>query len=254
MAERLKDKVIIVAGAGGIGGELASRYAAEGASVIVGDIDPRAVEDTVAGIAAAGGSVAGTHLDGTDEGSWQAILDLAQKRFGGLDGLHVNFAHLADGSKAADLLQLDMADFDDALRVNTRGYVLGTRQAIPALLARGGGAIVYTTSNAAYVGEPVRVGYAMSKAAILPLMRHVANRFGPDGIRANAVAPGVILHARLEQMLPEEVKTDFARDTALKRLGTPQDIAAVGTLLMSDEGAFITGQVVAVDGGGFMRP
>jgi len=100
----------------------------------------------------------------------------------------------------------------------------------------------------------VRVGYAMSKAAILPLMRHVASRFGPQGIRANAIAPGVILHPRISAAMPEAVKADFARDTALGRLGTPDDIAAVGALLLSDEGGFITGQVYAVDGGGFMRP
>lgn len=251
MQGKLQDKVIIVAGAGGIGGALVRRYAAEGAKVVVADISRQAVDDAVA---EAGGATIGCTLDGAEDASWADLLALAKARFGGLDGVHINFAHLADGSKAVDVLELDMDDFDQAMRVSARGYVLGTRHAVPALLERGGGSIVYTASNAAYVGEPVRVGYAMSKAAVLPLMRHVASRFGPQAIRANAIAPGVILHPRLSAAMPDAVKADFARDTALGRLGTPDDIAAVGALLLSDEGGFITGQVYAVDGGGFMRP
>lgn len=254
MFERLKGKTIIVAGAGGIGDALAQRYAAEGATVIVADIAARAAEQVVAQIAASGGTAQACELDGADDRAWGRLIEVAHGRFGGLDGLHINFAHLADGSKANDILQLDMDDWDEAMRVNARGYVLGTRHALPVLRERGGGSIVYTASNAAYVGEPMRVAYAMSKGALLPLMRHVANRFGPEGIRCNAIAPGVILHERLESGMPDAIKTAFAGDTALKHLGKPMDIAAVGALLMSDEGAFITGQVIAVDGGGFMRP
>lgn len=85
-------------------------------------------------------------------------------------------------------------------------------------------------------------------------MRHVASRFGPQGLRANAIAPGVIMHPRLASMMPAEAEAAFRDQTALKTLGQPKDIAAVSALLMSDDGDFITGQVIAVDGGGFMRP
>lgn len=254
-SDRLAGKVIIVAGAGGIGNALALRYAREGASVVVGDINQGVAESVVEEIVGAGGTAVWTPLDGADNGSSRAIVDLAVSRFGGLDGIHINFAHMADGSKMADILQLDMQDFDDAMRVNVRGYVLCTRHAIPAMLSRGGGSIVYTTSNAAYIAEPVRIAYGMSKAAILPMMRSVASRFGPEGIRANAIAPGVILHPRLDEMMPEEAKDGFMAATALKtRLGRPEEIAAVAALLMSDEGGFITGQVIPVEGGHFMRP
>jgi len=254
MTERLQGKVIVVAGAGGIGGGIAHRLAREGASVILGDINQEAADATVEEISAAGGSAVSTRLDGGDDASCKAIVDLAISRFGGLDGIHINFADLQDGGTMTDVLDLDLDVFDATMRVNVRGFLLCTRHAIPALLARGGGSIVYTASNAAYMGEPVRVAYAMSKGAILPLMRHVANRFGAQGIRANAIAPGVISHARLDAMMPDEVKAAFARDTALKRLGKPKDIAAVSAMLMSEDGDFITGQVIAVDGGGFMRP
>jgi NAD(P)-dependent dehydrogenase (short-subunit alcohol dehydrogenase family) len=122
------------------------------------------------------------------------------------------------------------------------------------MIARGGGSMVYTSSGAAHVGETVRVAYAMSKTAGHALMRHVANRFGPDGIRANVIAPGVITHARFEtQISPELAKSMMQRTPIRNRLGTAVDIAAMGALLMSDEGSYITGQVISVDGGATMR-
>ena len=94
----------------------------------------------------------------------------------------------------------------------------------------------------------------MSKAPILPLMRHVATRYGPEGVRANAISPGLIIHPRLEAALSNEEMAEYADAAPVKRLGRPKNIAAVSAMLMSDDGDFITGQVIAVDGGGFMRP
>jgi NAD(P)-dependent dehydrogenase (short-subunit alcohol dehydrogenase family) len=131
--------------------------------------------------------------------------------------------------------------------------VLCTRAAIPEMLKRGGGSIVYTTSGAAFMGETVRLAYAMSKLAAHALVRHVANRFGRDGIRANAIAPGVVSHARFYEVLDPEVIKAMADRIPIGRLGRPEDIAAMGALLMSDEGSFITGQVLSVDGGNSMR-
>ena len=145
--------------------------------------------------------------------------------------------------------------YDEVMRVNARGFVLCTRYAIPAMLESGGGSIVYTSSGAAYMGEQVRVAYAMSKASIHALMRHVANRFGPRGIRANVIAPGVIAHDRFYKVIPPDVIETFKQGNVFKdRLGGPEDIAAMGALLMSDDGKFVTGQVISVDGGDTMRP
>jgi NAD(P)-dependent dehydrogenase (short-subunit alcohol dehydrogenase family) len=147
-----------------------------------------------------------------------------------------------------------MEDYDDVMRVGSRGFVLCTRHALPHMLARGSGAIVYTSSDAAYMGETVRIGYGMAKVSMHALMRHVARRFGPHGIRANVIAPGVIYHERLAAVLPDEVVDQFTEATLLGHLGRPQDIAAMGALMMSDEGRHITGQVMAVNGGAVMRP
>lgn len=250
---RLQGKVIVVAGAGGIGGGLARRYAGEGAAVVLGDLDPATVEATVSEIAAAGGTAIGTRLDGADEASVEAAVALAVDRFGGLDGFHANFASFKDGESGEDVLGLPMEAFDEVMRVNARGFVLCTRAAIPAILKRGGGSLVYTTSGAAFMGEPLRLAYAMSKVSAHALVRHVANRFGREGIRANAIAPGVVTHARFEAVMDPQVVAGMAARIPVGRLGRPEDIAAMGALLMSDEGSFITGQVLSVDGGNSMR-
>ncbi len=255
MLDRLQGKVIAVAGAGGIGDELARRYAAEGASVVVGDVEAGSAERIAGEINDAGGTAVGTTLDGGDDASVRDFVALAVSTYGGLDGFHANYASFADGSVGQDVLEMPLDSYDEAMAVNARGFVLCTRHAVPEMLKRGGGSMVYTSSGAVYIGEPVRVAYSMSKSAIHALMRHVANRFGPEGIRANVIAPGVIAHDRLMAMMPPEAVEQFKQVTALKtRLGTSADIAAMGALLMSDEGAFITGQVLSVDGGNTMRP
>jgi NAD(P)-dependent dehydrogenase (short-subunit alcohol dehydrogenase family) len=254
MEGRLAGKVIVIAGAGGIGSGLTRRYAAEGAAVVVGDLDEYGARTLAEEIASVGGKALGAHLDGGDDESIRALVDLAVSTFGGLDGFHANYACFRDGESGQDILGLPMEVYDEVMHVNARGFVLCTRHAVPEMLKRGGGSMVYTTTGGAYQGEPVRCAYAMSKSAVHALVRHVARRFGPEGIRANAIAPGVIAHGRFHEVLPEEVKEQLRQTNLVRRFGTPEDIAAMGALLMADEGAFITGQVISVDGGGLMRP
>lgn len=251
---RLAGKTLLVAGGGGIGAELARRFAAEGANVVLGDVALAPAQEVAGVIAAAGGSIVATQLDGADEASAQAAVSLACDRFGGLDGVHVNFATFVDGDFERGVLELPLEHFDETIRVNLRGYFLCTRAALPALLARGGGAIVYTSSPAACNGQPTQVAYATAKAGVEAVMRHVAARYGAHGVRANCIAPGATLHARLEAELPEATK-EWCRSLALikSRLGRPDDVAAMSAHLMSDEGAYITGQVLGVDGGVVMR-
>jgi NAD(P)-dependent dehydrogenase (short-subunit alcohol dehydrogenase family) len=125
---------------------------------------------------------------------------------------------------------------------------------LPHLIERGGGSILYTSSGAAHSPERVRVPYSMSKAAIHALARIVATRHGPDNIRANVIAPGVIIHKQNEEIAPEWfIKWAYDRIPLKARLGRAEDISAMAALLMSDEGAFVTGQVISVDGGATMR-
>ena len=251
---RLKGKTILVAGGGGIGSGLARRYALEGGNVVLGDIQERSAVETVNEITALGGRALATRLDGTDEQSIAEAIALACREFGGLDGLHANFASFVDQDQDTGVLELPLTSFDETIRVNLRGYYLCTRMALPALLARGGGSIIYTSSPAASKGEPTRVAYAISKAGGQALMRHVAARYGARAVRANCISPGSVLHARHEDALDPSMKEWLFSLAVLKsRLGRPDDIAAMSALLMSDEGSYVTGQVISVDGGVTMR-
>jgi len=257
MAARLAGKVIVVAGAGGIGSGIANYLADEGAAVVIGDINMDAARRVAEEIVSRGGTAVATQLDGADETSAAQLVASVVSRFGRLDGIHLNFASLdiaRPNGDPTDVLGQNLDDYDAAMRVNARGYLVCTRAAIPALVERGGGSIVYTATNSIYNGAADLMGYAMTKAPILPLMRHVAMRHGAQGIRANAISPGLIVHPELEALLTPEQLGAYAEAAPVKRLGRPRHIAAVSALLMSDDGNFISGQVIAVDGGAFMRP
>lgn len=251
---RLEGKTIIVAGGGGIGGGLARRFAHEGANVVLGDIALEPAEALCVELEEAGGSAVAIRLDGSDEASARAMVDLATSRFGGLDGIHINFATFIDGDMAKGIMELPLEAFDETMSINLRGYYLCARAAIPALLERGGGSMVMTSSPAACKGTPGQVAYSVAKAGVEAIMRHVASRYGAQGIRANCISPGSTMHERLESELDDATK-QWCLDMAIikSRLGRPEDIAAMSALLMADEGAYITGQVIGVDGGVVLR-
>jgi NAD(P)-dependent dehydrogenase (short-subunit alcohol dehydrogenase family) len=251
MSDRLGGKVIVVAGAGGIGDALVRRYAAEGAKVVVGDLDVEHATALVEQLSDTG--AVATHLDGADDESVASLVSLAMSKFGLINGFHANYANFADGLSTAGV-DLPLEDFDAVMNTNARGYFLCSRHAVPAMVTSGGGSMVYTSSAQAHTGSPVRVAYGMSKAAVHALMRTVAARYGSKKVRANAITPGLILHDNLPE-LPEVVAASAKAMAAIKhRFGEPADIAAMGAFLMSDDSSFVTGQVLAVDGGVTMRP
>jgi NAD(P)-dependent dehydrogenase (short-subunit alcohol dehydrogenase family) len=250
---RLENKVIIIAGGGtGIGAGTAQRLANEGARVVVGDLSAERAHAVATKIRAAGGAAIGRAFDVTDEPTVAALTQTAVAEFGGLDGLQINVADLVVHRNDTDALSLELAVFDRVVAVSLRGHLLCTRHALPHLLARGGGAIVYTTSAAAFIGEPKRVSYAMAKSGIHALMRHVATRWGKEGVRANAIAPGMV-PTEANAQAPAERFDRALRGTRSRRLGRPEDIAAVVAMLMSDDGEWINGQVLSVDGGATIR-
>jgi NAD(P)-dependent dehydrogenase (short-subunit alcohol dehydrogenase family) len=252
----LEGKVIVVAGgAGGIGTATCLRVAAEGASVVSGDLNADGARDVAQQINSNGGKAFGTHVDISDEQSVQALLETAIAQFGGVDGLHANAADLSPATLAADtdVVSMAMDTFDHVMSVNLRGHVLCTRHFLPALLARGGGVLVYTASDAAFVGEPQRPAYAIAKAGICALVRHVASKWGKDRIRANAVAPGVVVTPTVSGAGAEQGLARYVARTRSWRLGEPTDIAAMVAHLMSDDGQWINGQVISVNGGMHLR-
>jgi len=151
------------------------------------------------------------------------------------------------------MMDLGLASYDAVMNVNARGYFLCTRAAIPALIKRGGDAIIYTSSGASFLGMPVRIAYSMSKAAVNALMRSVASRFGPQGVRANALTPGMCVHDGVKEHMSSEQLKAIEATVPLGRLGSPEDVAAMSAFLMSDGACYVSGQLISVDGGKTMR-
>ncbi|WP_157215119.1 SDR family NAD(P)-dependent oxidoreductase [Flavisphingomonas formosensis] len=251
--KRLEGKVAVMAGgAGGIGTGCSKRLAQEGARVVVGDLDGAAAEAVAAQIAEAGGQAIGVALDLADPASVAALFDRAVATYGGVDAVHCNGAAIADIASDLDALEVDLALWDHTLAVNLTGYLLCTRAAVPLMLERGGGAIVYTSSGAGISGEKTRVAYGVSKAGVNALARHVALRWGKQGIRANCVSPGLVLTPAARANAADRLDLLLSL-TSSPRLGEPEDIAAMVAMLVSPDGEWINGQTYVVDGGMLMR-
>ncbi|MEV0381477.1 SDR family oxidoreductase [Nonomuraea sp. NPDC050643] len=252
----LKDKTIVVAGgATGIGAATAERLAEEGSRVLVGDLDLEGAEATAARIAAAGGTAVAAGFDLADEASVARLFERAVAAFGGVDGLFNVGADLSPGTlgRDADLLAMDAAVWRRTFEVNLIGFAHTCRAAIPLLLDSGGGAIVNTSSGAAYVGEPVRPAYAASKAGINTLTRHIASRWGKKGIRCNGLSPGMVLSETGLATMSEEFRAAGLAANRSTRLGRPSDLAAAAAFLLSGDAEWINGQTWCVDGGGLLR-
>ncbi|MEO6892219.1 MAG: SDR family oxidoreductase [Ktedonobacteraceae bacterium] len=249
----LSNKIAVVAGGGGgIGAATAVRLAEEGAVVVVGDLDGEAAKAIAERIRGSGGRAIDVQFDMSDDTSVGTLVKAAVDTYGGLDLMHANAADFSQIYLDSDALNVPLEVFDRTIAVNLRGYLLCTRHALPELLKRRG-AIVYTTSAAAYIGEPERISYGVSKSGINALMRHVASRWGKEGLRSNAVAPGLVLTEKTRDTMPEEFKAYAMSVMRSTRLGEPADIASMVTFLFSDDGAWINGQVISVDGGATLR-
>jgi NAD(P)-dependent dehydrogenase (short-subunit alcohol dehydrogenase family) len=256
MNDRLKDKRIIVVGcARGIGAESVRRAASEGARVCAADVDLEGAQAVAQRVTDDGGDCFALHVDLADERSVNECVAKAIDRFGGLDGAHINAADLSIIGQDTDALSLDLAIFDRTIAVNLRGHLLATRAVLPHLLSRGEGTIVYTSSDAAITSEDVRPAYAMSKGGLDALMRHIALRYGPRGVNANCIAPGFVHTPEGKASgfpTPERVAIQLSRIPGT-RVGQVEDIAGVVSMLLSDDGRWINGQVYHVNGGSVMH-
>jgi NAD(P)-dependent dehydrogenase (short-subunit alcohol dehydrogenase family) len=251
----LRKVAVVAGGASGMGAETAQRLASEGARVVVGDINAAGAERIATGIVDAGGEAISVVFDLADEASVAALMHTAVEAFGGIDLLHANGADLSDATVSADTdaVSIDIDIFDGIVRTDLRGYLFCCRYAIPQMLERGGGAIVCTGSDGTLIPQAARVAYCMAKAGVMALVRHVAVRWGKEGIRCNTVSPGPIQsETMLRQLAPEFLEGVLANSPS-RRLGEPADIAACVAYLLSDDAAYVNGQVIPVNGGLLMR-
>jgi NAD(P)-dependent dehydrogenase (short-subunit alcohol dehydrogenase family) len=248
----LQNKVAVVTGGGsGIGRATAHRMAAEGAAVVVADIDRGRADAVAEEIRATGADAIGHAADVADEADIQDMVRAARDTYGGLHVLFNNAAAVGDDEvgRDGDLLELDVGVWDRTFAVNVRGVMLGCKHAIPLMIEGGGGAIVNTTSSAALSGNTIRFAYGTSKSALLGFAKNVATAYGKRGIRCNNVAPSMTMTPSVERMIPAHTFELFRKSHLIDRLGAPDDIANAVVWLASDQAAFVTGQTLLVDGG-----
>jgi NAD(P)-dependent dehydrogenase (short-subunit alcohol dehydrogenase family) len=250
------DKTIVLAGsATGIGAETARRLGAEGARVVLGDLNFDGAEAVAAAIRAAGGEAHAVAFDISAEEGCAKLAAAAVERYGGIDGLFNVAAELSPRNfdRDTDLLEVPLEVWQRTLDVNLTGYLMMTRAALPHLLGRGGGAIVNTISGLVLNGDPSRPAYGASKGGIVSLTRHVASRWGRQGIRCNAIAPGMTLTDQAQRAIAPPERERIESMVRSRRLGHPRDIAAMATFLLSDDGEWVNGQIYAVNGGTGLR-
>jgi NAD(P)-dependent dehydrogenase (short-subunit alcohol dehydrogenase family) len=207
--------------------------------------DAAALVRVAAGIQARGGEALALPTDVTHAEEVEQLVARTRDAFGRLD---CAFNNAGSGPAPAPLADISLDGFELAVNVNLRGVFLAMRAEIPLLLASGGGAIVNMASTAGERGVPGIAAYVATKHAILGLTKTAALDYATQGIRVNAVAPGPILTERLQQV-PEAARSQVSAAVPLRRLGQPEEVAAVVTWLCSDQAAFITGATIAVDGG-----
>ena len=241
----LEGRVAVVTGAGrGIGAATARMLARAGAHVALVDRDGAGVTHTAEEIGLEGGEALPFTNDITDAFAVERTFDGVVEEWGRLDVLVNN----AGALKESPLEDLADDEFQETLDVNLRGALVCARAAVPHMLARGRGTILSAASSSTRLGARGLTAYAAAKAGIIGMTRTWARELGPKGITANAVAPGLIDSETVRTVPPDELEATLARIPA-RRLGKPEEVAAVYLFLASDLASFINGAVVGVDGG-----
>jgi NAD(P)-dependent dehydrogenase (short-subunit alcohol dehydrogenase family) len=247
---RFEDKVAVVTGAGrGIGEAYAKGLAAEGAAVVVAELDAEQGERVAKEIEAAGGRAVFVPTDVSDEASTKAMGEAAREAFGGVDYL-VNNAAIYGGMKIESLLKVDWDYYNHFMAVNMNGAVLCTRAVYRSMHERGGGAIVNQSSTAAWMGAGF---YGIAKLALHGITHTLASELGWRNIRVNAIAPGPTDTEATRSTVDEGILQSIVAGMPLKRLGTVDDMVHACLFLLSDEASWITGHILNVDGGQVMR-
>ncbi len=249
---RLEGKCAIISGAAtGIGAATARRFVAEGARVAILDVNEADGQALASDLDDGSGRARFYACDVAELDAVRAAVDAAAGDLGGLD---IVFANAAAGTivVGGTVESIEPERWDLAFGVNTRGVYGLTRAALPHLRARGGGSIILTSSSSAFIGTSARPthAYAATKGALISLARSMAVSYGPEGIRVNALAPGLVRTRLTEDILSKpETREQAIRSVPLRRYAVPDELAACALFLASDDASFVTGTVLVADGG-----
>jgi NAD(P)-dependent dehydrogenase (short-subunit alcohol dehydrogenase family) len=242
----LSDTVALITGAGsGIGRATAERFAKEGASVAVADIDIEAGKETVRRITENGGIASFIEVDVGEPSSVATMVETTVEKYGQLD-YAVNNA--ATGNTPSPVTDITEDDWDRVIDINQKGVWAGMKNEIPALLESGSGAIVNVASLAGIRGSPGRTPYSASKHGVVGLTKSAALEFADEGIRVNAVCPTIVDTPALRSMTEEEQEAIIS-NVPMGRPAEPSEVANAILWLCSNQASFITGQVLPIDGG-----
>jgi NAD(P)-dependent dehydrogenase (short-subunit alcohol dehydrogenase family) len=225
--------------------------AREGASVAVVDIDGTAAVRIAEEVCATGATAEAVPTDLADEDAVAAMIRTVVARFGRLDVLHNNAA-LTDSEflgRDTEVTQLSVDVWERTMAVNLRSQMLTCKYAVPEMVRTGGGSIVNMSSGASLKGDRTRTAYGVSKAGVNALTMYVAAAHGKDGVRVNTIVPGLIITDAVRAHLSERILESLGRSILTPHLGQPEDVADLVVFLASDESRFITGQMIAIDGG-----
>jgi NAD(P)-dependent dehydrogenase (short-subunit alcohol dehydrogenase family) len=245
----LEGKVAMVTGgAHGIGRATVRALAREGARVVIADIALEAAEAVALEVRRQGAEARAVHCDVSQEPDVEAAVAATVGAFGGLDILHNNAAYLR-GEGDYDIANLSVETWERTFRVNALGVMLGCKYGVRAMLERGAGSIVNTSSGSAAAGDLLLAAYGASKGAVNSFTRYVAAQYGKQRIRCNAIAPGLIKSDGVVAGMGPERIAEIEEHCLVPRTGEPEDIAEMVVYLASDAASFVTAQVIAVDGG-----
>lgn len=252
MTLRLKDRVAIVTGGGfGIGRFYSIGIAREGGRVVIADINDEAAALTVQTIQAAGWEAVAVHTDVADQESTKAMARTAMEAFGRIDILVNNAAFFAN-LPLRDFEEIDVAEWDRVMAVNVRGTFLCAQAVVPHMRAQKYGKIINISSSSLLFGNPKRIHYVTSKAALLGFSRSLARALGDDNICVNTIMPGGTDSEGLRAFQGEAYIQRMGANKAFKRVQKPEDLVGTVLFLASSDSDFITGAAIVVDGGNAM--